>query len=76
MPGLVTQVGFIRLGPFLVRNSGEPELRGIHAFALSTIKTWITGTRRDKAALHAGRGGPVMTMEEMAASADPALTNR
>ena len=30
MAGLVTQVGFIRLGLFM-RNSGKPELRAIHA---------------------------------------------
>jgi hypothetical protein len=35
---------------------------GIHVFPLfGDSKAWITGTRRAKAALRAGRGGPVMT---------------
>jgi hypothetical protein len=31
MAGLVTQVGFSRFGDSLMRNSGKPELRAIHA---------------------------------------------
>jgi hypothetical protein len=45
MAGLVAQVGFIRLGSILLRNSAKAELPAIHLFAsLKGFKTWMPAT--------------------------------